>query len=391
MTDQAPPAHPPEGPSVPPVGPLQRTSVDVRRIATITTIVLVVASLFGVSLYLLFHLSRILTLLVVSLFFTAILTPAVDFLQHRANMRRGIATLIVFLIGLGLLAGLTFAFVRPLVSEGQKFADDLPHYLRDARKGRGTVGHLVKRFNLEKYVKRNSRSFQSSIKSFGSKGFTVARGIITGLVAGITVMVLTVLMLLQGPNLGRSALDLVHEPHRERARHVASDAARAVSGYMFGNLLISLIAGIATYVFLLIAGVRYAEVLGLWVAFADLIPLVGATLGAIPTVAIAFIRSTPVGIAAIVFFVAYQQFENHVLQVTVMARTVNVNPLGILVSVLVGVELFGLLGALLAIPAAGVLQVVIRDVYDHGHGRMKAIPTVGTDEVRHDEAGPAPA
>ncbi len=163
-----------------------------------------------------------------------------------------------------------------------------------------------------------------------------------------------------------------------------------MSGYMAGNLLISLIAGAATYVFLLATGVPYAEVLALWVAFADLIPLVGATLGALPTIGIAFIHSTPVGIATIVFFVAYQQFENHVLQVMVMARTVNVNPLGILVSVLVGVELFGLLGALLAIPAAGVLQVVIRDVYDQQGGRLRPTPTAGTEDVPGAQAATDP-
>jgi predicted PurR-regulated permease PerM len=102
---------------------------------------------------------------------------------------------------------------------------------------------------------------------------------------------------------------------------------------------------------------------GLFVAFADLIPLVGATLGAVPTIAFAFLHSTTAGIVALIFFIVYQQFENHVLQVSIMSRTVNVNPLTVLVSVLIGVELFGLLGALLAIPAAGIIQVVVSDLY----------------------------
>ena len=155
---------------------------------------------------------------------------------------------------------------------------------------------------------------------------------------------------------------------------------------MFGNVVISIIAGVAAYTFLLIAGVPYPQVLALWVAFADLIPLVGATLGAIPTIVFALLHSTGAGIAAVVFFIVYQQFENHVLQVTVMSRTVNVNPLGILVSVLVGVELFGLLGALLAIPAAGVLQVVVRDIWDNRGGGTKDEPTVGVDEIPHTQA-----
>jgi predicted PurR-regulated permease PerM len=188
-------------------------------------------------------------------------------------------------------------------------------------------------------------------------------------------------MLLRGPQLTAGILTLIPDRHRDRVRIVAGDSARAVSGYMLGNLLISLVAGLCTYVFLLIVGVPSAEVLALWVAFADLIPMVGATLGAIPTVAVAFLHSTPAGIATLIFYVIYQQFENHVLQVTIMSRTLDVNPLTVLVSVLAGVELFGFLGALLALPVAGVLQVVVRNLYDERRGRIKEEPTVGPEEV----------
>ena len=107
----------------------------------------------------------------------------------------------------------------------------------------------------------------------------------------------------------------------------------------------------------------FAEVLALWVGFADLIPLVGATIGAAPAVLVAFLHSVPAGIAVLAFFIIYQQFENHVLQVTIMARTVQLNPLAVLLSVLIGVELFGFLGALLAIPAGGALQIVVREIW----------------------------
>ena len=141
-----------------------------------------------------------------------------------------------------------------------------------------------------------------------------------------------------------------------------------------------------TYVVLKLLGVEYAEVLALWVAFADLIPMVGATLGAIPTIGLAFLHSPFAGFFAPGFYVVYQQFENHVLQVTIMSRTVDVNPLTVLVSVLAGVELFGFLGALLAIPVAGVLQVVFRNLYDERLGRWKDVPTVGASETPIPEA-----
>jgi predicted PurR-regulated permease PerM len=193
--------------------------------------------------------------------------------------------------------------------------------------------------------------------------------------------VLTVLLLLQAPKLTTNIRALLPDRHRDRVSAVGHDCARAVAGYIGGNVVISVIAGLATWVTLSILGVPYAGVLGLWVAFTDLIPLVGATIGAVPTVGFAFLESTTAGIAAAIFFIAYQQFENHVLQVTIMSRTVNVNPLTVLVSILVSVELFGLLGALLAIPGAGVAQVVVRDLYDNRRGALKPEPTIGADEV----------
>jgi predicted PurR-regulated permease PerM len=181
--------------------------------------------------------------------------------------------------------------------------------------------------------------------------------------------------------INRTAMNVLADRHRERVRVGAADCAKAVTGYMAGNLVISVVAGLATFVFLAIVVVPFAGVLGLWVAFADLIPLVGATLGAIPTVAVAFLASPGKGIAVVIFYVVYQQVENHLLQPTIMSRTVDLNPLAVLVSVLVGVELFGILGALLAIPVAGILQVIVRNIYDEQRGELKDTPTVGANET----------
>lgn len=325
---------------------------------------------------------RVITYLVVALFFAIVLTPPVDFLQHKVHIRRGLATLIVFLVGLGLFAGMIYAFVKPIAEQANTFSRDLPQYVEDARNGRGPIGDLVKRYDLEQKVKDNQPKIQEAVTNFGKNGLDIVQRVFSTIVAGITVMVLTILILVEGPSLSSGLLALIpDERQRLRAQRVSIDASRAVSGYVFGNLLISLIAGVAAWVMLLIVGVPYAATLGLFVAFADLIPLVGATLGALPTVLFAFLHGVPAGVVTIIFFVVYQQFENHVLQVTIMSRTVRLNPLAVLVSVLMGVELFGFLGALLAIPAGGIIQVIARDVYDERRGRFKSEPTIGADEV----------
>ena len=334
---------------------------------------------------------RVVTYLVVALFFAIVLTPPVDFLQHRVRMRRGVATLLVFLTGLGLFAGMIYAFVKPIADQASQFSKDLPTYVEDARNGKGPIGDLVKRYDLEQKVKDNQSKIQEAVTNFGQNGLDIVRRIFTTIVAGITVMVLTVLILIEAPSLSTGLLNLIpNEQHRERVRRVSVDSARAVSGYVFGNLLISLIAGVVVWVSLLVLGVPYAATLGLFVAFADLIPLVGATLGAIPTVLFAFLHSVPAGVIMIVVFIVYQQFENHVLQVTIMSRTVRLNPLAVLVSVLMGVELFGFLGALLAIPAGGIIQVIARDIYDERRGRLKPEVTIGADEVPIHEAESEP-
>jgi len=126
--------------------------------------------------------------------------------------------------------------------------------------------------------------------------------------------------------------------------------------------------------------VPYAGLISLFVAVADLIPLVGATLGAIVAALAASIHSIPALIAVVIFFVVYQQLENHLLQPLILSRTVKLNPLTVLISILVAVELAGILGAFLAIPVAGMIQVVARDVWDHRRGRPKEEPTVGEEQ-----------
>ncbi|HUR76604.1 MAG TPA: AI-2E family transporter [Acidimicrobiales bacterium] len=337
------------------------SNATVARVTLIAC--LVIGGMVGV-VYALDRLSRIITLLVVALFLAVILAPSVDFLVRRARFRRGFAVLTVFLVGTLLFAGLTFAFVRPIVDQSRAFVDEFPTFVEDAKAGRGRVGEVVKRYKLDEFVEENQDRLANARSQLGSRAVPLAGTVASSLAAILTVLVLAVLMLLAGPGIQRSTLTMIDDPaRRERLRRVSADASLALTRYMAGNLIISVIAGGASYIALLVTGTPFKEVLALWVAFADLIPLVGATLGAAPAVLVAFLHSTTAGIVVLVFFIAYQQFENHVLQVTIMARSVRLNPLAVLISVLVGVELFGILGALLAIPVAGVIQVLALDVY----------------------------
>ena len=354
-----------------------RQPVPVRTM--LVAIALVVATYLTLRAIVL--LAHIETLLVVAAFFAIVLTPAVDFVRRKLHISRGLSTAIVFILGIALVSAMLYAFISPLVNEGREFADNFPTYVSEAREGRGPAGDLVKRYNLDERLRDAQTSIEDSLANAGGGALKVAGKVLGGVASILTVLVLALLMVLYGPDMLRDSLNILAPEKRERVRAVASDCARALTGYVMGNLLISVIAGTLTFVALLIFGVPFAAVLALWTAFADLIPLVGATLGAIPTIGVAFLHSTGAGIGMLIFYVIYQQFENHVLQVAIMSKTVHINQLFVLVSVLIGVELLGFLGALLAIPMAGVIQVIVRDLWDHRVGRFKEEPTIGTEEI----------
>jgi predicted PurR-regulated permease PerM len=324
---------------------------------------------------------RVLTWIVVAALLAVVLGPVVDLVERRLHLRRSLATLLVFLLVVLAFAGILAAFIRPLVKEGGQFADRAPAYVDQARSGRGPVGALIKRYKLDQYVQRN----QARLRELGSRittpALTVLRSVASTVVALVTVFVLVFLMVLQGPKLLGAWLEALPDRRRERVRRVAADCSRAVVGYMTGNLVISVIAGLLTYVVLWIMGVPYKGVVALFVGFADLIPLVGATLGAVVAIVVAALHSLPAAIVVLVFFILYQQFENHVLQPVIMSRTVELSALSVLVSILLGVELLGFLGALLAIPVAGIVNVIARDLYDGYRGRLEPEPTIGSDEI----------
>lgn len=308
---------------------------------------------------------RVILLIVIAGFFAVVLAPPVRMFQARLHVRRGLAITLVVLLSLGSVLGLMAVFIFAVREQVASVLTDLPGTVRQAATGRGPVGNLVQRLNLEELVDRNRDSLIRTAESLQDSMPDLVGRALALLLQIITVVVMTSLMLSQSTVLSRTALSIVPERRREEVAAVSRQAASAISGYMIGNLVISLCAGVSALLVLVILGVPNAIVIALWVAFADLIPLVGATLGAIVAVLAAVLVSPGAGVAALIFFLLYQQFENSVLQVMVMSRTVRVNPLVVLLSVLLGVEMFGFVGALLAIPVAGALTVVIKEIWRH--------------------------
>jgi predicted PurR-regulated permease PerM len=263
--------------------------------------------------------------------------------------------------------------VPTLVDQVNELVQKLPDYAHDVTHGRGRLGFLETKYHIQERIQAAVKD-GGATKVLGLSGtaVSVAKGVITIVLATVTIVFMTFFMLLEGPTWVDRFYNLLPARSQPRWRNVGQQIYRTVGGYVTGNLLISLIAGTLTTIVLLIMGVPYAIALGLIVAILDLIPLAGATIAAILIGIVAFLHSVPAGIVVVVFFVVYQQIENHLLQPVIYGRTVQLSPLAVLVSILIGAELAGIIGALAAIPVAGAIQVVLVDWLNHRHERAAA-------------------
>jgi len=334
-----------------------------------TVAVVVVVYLTGRLIY---KLREILLLMVVAGFIALLLNPAVVGLRRLGVKRRGGAVSIVTVLALVAFGGLAFAFGYPLVNGITHLAKNLPHYVDQAEHGKGPIGHLVRKYHVKHWVQVNlAPKLASFAKSLSKPALSVGKGAVTLVIALVTIFVLVLLLLLEGHKLRAGVLKMMSPARAERTSRIAGEVSRSVTGYMIGNFITSLIAGVVVFVALISLGVPFALLWALWVALLDFLPLIGGAIAGIPTVLFAFAHSVTAGIVVLIVFLAYTQIENHILNPIVMSRTVRINPLLVLVAILVGANVGdlvggffgGFVGTLLAIPLAGSIQVIVREAW----------------------------
>jgi predicted PurR-regulated permease PerM len=305
---------------------------------------------------------QVITWVLVSIFLALALNPAVEWFMRHGVKRRGYAAGLTFVLALIAIGAIGYAFIPTLVSQVNDFVHALPGYVHDLTKGRGRLGFLETKYHIvEKIREAVNTGGASKVLGLTGAAISITKSVIALVVAIITIVFLTFFMLLEGPVWMERIYGLLPERSRPRWRAIGRDVYRTVGGYVTGNLLISLIAGTLTTIVLLAVGVPYAVALGVIVAILDLIPLAGATIAAIIIGTVAFLHSITAGIVVVIFFIVYQQVENQFLQPVIYGRTVQLSPLAVFVSVLIGAKLAGILGALGAIPIAGAIQVILID------------------------------
>jgi len=306
----------------------------------------------------------------VAIFLALALNPGVEWLQERGVARRGLAVGIVFISAIVVVAAIAATIIPTLVSQVNDFVDAVPDYVEDLTAGRGKLGFLEREYQITERVREAlGEGGASKLLGFSGTALAVTKGVVTAVIATVTIAFLTFFMLLEGPAWVERFYSLLPAEQQPRWRKIGHDIYRTIGGYVTGNLAISLIAGVVSTAVLLALDVPFAVALGLLVAILDLIPLAGATIAAILVTTVAFLDATTSGVIVLIFFILYQQLENHVLQPVVYGRTVRLSPLAVLIAVLIGAELAGVVGALAAIPVAGAIQVILRDWLEHRRGK----------------------
>lgn len=344
---------------LPPTGKFGPLGRPMGRNAFVTGFVFGLGALLAYTTYIAVkNAAGMLLLIFIALFLAVGLNPAVVRLR-KWGVPHGLAVAAVALGIILLLCGGLFALVPPVVNESTEVIDNLPGYV-DQLNNNPTIRDLNERYDI---IQRASSAVTPDNITRALGGVLGGASLVFGTVFRVlTVLVLTIYFMAAFDRIKEGAYQLVPASRRQRVRLITDEILTKVGAYMVGALAVAILAGTSTYIFLIITGVAYPFALAVVVAVCDLIPQIGATLGAVIVSIVGFANSLTVGIACVVFFIIYQQVENYLIYPKVMRRSVEVSDVAAIVAALLGAALFGVIGTLVAIPAVAAVQLILREV-----------------------------
>jgi predicted PurR-regulated permease PerM len=324
--------------------------------------VLVVAGVVLV-LYVIYLLRRPITWLVIAAFLAIAVAGPVNFFQR--YMKRGLAIALVYLGLLAIPIGLGAVLVPPIVNQVSDVATNAPSYVHDVEdyvhKNR-TLNDLNNKYDITQKLSDEANKLPSKAGDAAGVLRDIGFGLVSSIFAGVTILILSIFMVAAGPRWIENFIEMQKPEHAERIERTLRRIANAVGNYVGGALLQATIAGLSAFVMLTILGVPFAGPLAVIIFVFDLIPVVGATIGAVLVgIVTAFVNFPIALIVWIVFAVVYQQIENYLIQPQIQKRATKIEAFIVLVAVLFGSTLFGILGAILAIPAAASIQIAVQE------------------------------
>jgi predicted PurR-regulated permease PerM len=342
---------------------MSESAVSARLIAKV---VLVAATVIA-ALYLVYLVREVIGLVLIATFFALAIAPAVNWLDRR-RVPRWMAILVVYLgIGAGIF-GVGLLVVPPLVDGVEDLSNDLPGYVEDLRENE-TFREYDDKYDITDKLTEQAEELPSKLGDAAGTLADVTVNVLNRFVQLFAILVISFFLLMDGGRIMAFGFRQLPPERERRLRKIADDVSEAIAGYVFGNFVISVLAGLVTYVTLTILDIPFAVPLAVLFAFFDLLPLVGATIGGILVGLVVALVSFPAGLIVwVAVLIVYQQIENNVIQPYVYGRTVQIHPLVVIIAVLIGAALLGILGALVAIPAAAAIQSIVRDWWQFRQG-----------------------
>jgi predicted PurR-regulated permease PerM len=339
---------------------------------SVVRVILIAIGIVAV-LYFLYLIRTVLGLLFIAIFLAVALAPLVEWVNRR-GVPRGMSILAVYLALLAAVFGLGLLVVPPIVSGVNKFVNHVPGYVTDLRKSK-TFRKYDNKYHITPALQKEAKKLPSHLTDAVSGLRSVTVGVFSKIIQLVTILVMAFFLLKDSSRiLGFLARELGPE-RGARANRIGEDVYRAVGGYVAGNVLISVIAGVTAYIMMKILGLPFAVPLAVLVALFDLIPLVGSTIAGIVVGIVAAVVGFPGKLIAwVIYLIVYQQVENNVLQPVIYKRTVAIHPLIVIVAVLIGGSLLGILGALLAIPVAATVQILVKEWWTWRQERLVPLP-----------------
>jgi predicted PurR-regulated permease PerM len=336
--------------------------LSVRNIVRIVLVIVGVA----IALYLLWQLRKPISWLLISIFLAVALSPAVN--RVARHMKRGLAITVVYL-GLLLVPILLIALiVPPLITEANNFAENVPQYADDVTEfvqKNERLRSLNADYDITGKLQDEAGKLPGRLGGAAGTLRDIGFGIVSSLFALLTILVMTAFLLGSGNRWITQFIASRPPPQRERIRRSLQHIANAISGYVAGALTIAVIAGIATYIVLTILGVPFSGPLAVLAGLMSLIPMVGATIAAVIIGVVTLFEDFPTAtIIWTIWAIVYQQLENNLIQPQIQKRTVNVHPFITIVAVLFGGTLLGVMGAIIAVPVAASIQILLREYVD---------------------------
>jgi predicted PurR-regulated permease PerM len=331
------------------------TRIILRAVLIVVAVVIV--------LYVIYQLRRPISWLVIAAFIAIALSGPVNALSQ--HMRRGFAIAVVYLVLLLIPIGILALLIPSMVSQGEDLANNAPQYAQDVTdfvNRNETLNNLNQDYDITGKIEEEAAKLPDKIPDAAGTLQDIGVGFVNSVFAALTIFILSIFMVASGRYWIERFLETRHPDQKVRMERALDHIGQAVGNYVGGALLQATIAGVTSFILLTILGVPFAAPLALVVFFFDLIPLVGATLGAVLVAIVTLFVNFPVALIVwVIYSIAYQQIENYVIQPQIQKRAVSVEPFVVLVAVLFGATLFGIIGALLAIPAAASMQIAIRE------------------------------